>query len=420
MTFRCNGRQCERVLRLAGAMVFVLTLMVAVLLWIRWQALVKTINPAPVPRATVRAADISPRLMLPLLADRPPRLQTLAALQANDARTAYVLLKWDLTTPPSRRLSLLRQSIGMPNVPPAMRMNEAHWMYLTAVLAPGLDDAARLDVLLFLLPLWEQWGQARALDATAHSIKAILSTSPRLNVDQRSQALATLRRAGIDTADVRAPHSLSAPPLQPPAFPFPPPPPSFPSDVFRARQERRVRAQALAANPGDARARALLAAALRAEDLARENFYEHALASTPTPYDHMALAWDQVQWRTWRLMIAEQTFGLSLVPEWEERRGELEFAQIKAWERYVAAATDWAAAQPDIARADQALYELWTWVAWMGEYGLYRRYPRDQVADALLESQEKFFAHPEAVWRAWVGLNTSSRPAWYILTLPPE
>ncbi len=420
MLVRCNGGRCWRVLRVAGAIVLILALLVAVLLWMRWQALVQAVNLAPVPRATVRPTDITASLTIPLLADQPPDLLTLRALQVEDVYTTYILLRWDFTTPPSQRLSLLRQAVGQPYTSQAIRMNEARWMYLTAILSPGIDDATRLDVLLFLLPLWKAWGQRSALAATAQSVKAILATSPRLRLDQRSRALAALQDAGVDMGDVRAPRVIPAAPMQPPVLVLPPPPPALPSDVFQAQRERQARARALAANPTDARARALLAAALRAEDLARENFYQHALASTPTPYDHMALAWDQVRWRTWRFMIANRAFGLSIVPEWEERRGELEFAQIKAWERYVAAAADWVAAQPDIARADQGTYELWMWVAWAGEYGLYPRYPREQVARALRQSQERYFAHPEATWRAWVDLDTSTRPGWYVLTVPQE
>lgn len=419
MASRRGFRRSWPLLRMALLLVVVFSLLVAGFLWQRWQTLVSTINPAPVPRVPLAPEDISPGLTLPLLADRPSTTLALTALDAGDPRSAYLLMRWDLETPASQRLTLLRQAIEAPGTPRDVRMNEARWLYLTAVLQPDLTDGARLDALLYLLPRWKRWGQRPAFSATARSIKAILSTSTALRVDQRSRALAELSKAGVDTGDVRVP-AVPIAVVRPVVLRLPPPPPALPTDVYHAWQDRRAQAQALAAHPDDARARDLLAAALRAEDLARENFYTHAFASTPTPYDHVSLAWDQVRWRTLRLLVARRAFGLSLVPEWEEHEGDMEFALIKAWEQFVAAAADWMTAQPDIARADQGLYELWAWIAWAGEQGLYPRYPRPQVWRALDAAQERYFAHPEATWRAWIALDESTRPPWYLLVVPPE
>ncbi len=415
-----NFRRSWPLLRVALFLLVLLLALVTTLLWQRWQRLVRTINPAPVPRVTVAPGQVSPAHALLLLTDAPPSSLILSALDAQDPLSAYVLLRWDMETPAAQRLTLLRQAIEMSGTPRELQMNEARWLYLTAVLQPGLSDAARLEVLLYLLPRWQAWGQRPAFQATAHSIKAILSTSRGLRPDQRGRALAELRRAGVDTDDVRAPVPAPSSPVQPIVFVVPPPPPALPSDVFQAQEERRTRARDLAARPNDARARDLLAAALRAEDLARQNFYGHALASTPTPYDHLALAWDQVRWNTWRLLVARRAFGLSIVPEWERREGELEFALIKSWERFVATAADWMAAQPDVARADQGLYELWAWTAWAGEYGLYPRYPRARVWQMLEQSQMRHFAHPETTWRAWIARDESARPPWYMLDVPPK
>ncbi len=415
-----NGRDSWRLLRLALLILITLAVLVAFLLWQRWQTLVQTINPAPVPRVTLTARQVVPAHVIPLLADTPTATLVLRALEADDPYAAYMLLRWDLDTPVQQRMTLLRQAIESPRNPRALQMNEARWLYLTAVLRSGLSDSARLDALLYLLPRWRQWHQETAFRATARSIKAILSTSASLRLNERSRALAELRKAGVDIDDVSAPAPVPSVGIPSLAFAVPPPPPALPPDVFRAWQERQARARDLAAQPTDTRARERLAAALRAEDLARENFYSHALASTPTPYDHLALAWDQIRWRTLRYLVARRAFGLSLVPEWEASEGEMEFALIKAWEQYVAAAADWMAAQPDIARADQGVYEMWLWIAWAGEMGLYPRYPRSHVWRSLEQSQVRYFAHPEATWRAWIALDEGSRPPWYILVVPPE
>lgn len=409
-----------RLLRVALGVTLFLAALVMVLLWQRWQTLVRTINPAPVPRVTLSADQVAPARVLPLLAETPTASLILRALDAGDPQAAYLLLRWDLTTPVQQRMVLLRQAMNSARNPRDLQMNEARWLYLCAVLQPGLSDSARLDALLYLLPRWRTWRQETAFRATARSIKAILSTSASLRLNERSRALAELRKQGVDIEDVKPPEPRPYVTPGPVVFAVPPPPPALPPDVFQAWQERRARARDLAARPDGSRERERLAAALRAEDLARENFYAHALASTPTPYDHLSLAWDQVRWRTLRYLVARRAFGISLVPEWEKREGEMEFALIKAWEQYVAAAADWMAAQPDIARADRGLYEMWAWIAWAGEYGLYPRYPREHVWRSLDETQTRHFAHPEAVWQAWIALDESTRPSWYVLVVPPE
>ncbi len=386
----------------------------------QWQTLVATLNPVAVPPVSIAPENISPRYTLPLLADHPPAVQAREALNARQPSTAYTILRWDSVTPPVQRLGLLRALVEDPAADKSIRMNAAQRMYLTAVLHPLLNDGERLDTLVYLLDKWSAWDHVTGVEETARSIKALLNTSPSLRALQRQDALSALQRAGIGIDDVHKPPLGQATPRGVHRLILPPPPPALPLDVFHAQEERIRRARDLAQDPQNSRARTHLAGALRAEDLARENFYTHALASHITPYEQMVLSWDQMRWRTWRLLIASQMFGLSLVPEWEERTGEFEFALIKSWERFVASAEDMMAAQPDLIQARQGTYELWAWIAWAGENRLYPRYPQLQVWEALKRSQEIYRGSIGAPPGPWIHLDETQRPPWYVLTPGPK
>ncbi len=385
-----------------------------------WRTLVVALNPIAVPPVTLLPQDVDPRYTLPLLTDRPPAVQIREALRAQKATTAYTILRWDSTTPPGQRLGLLRALVEAPTVGESLRMNAARQMYLTAVLHPLLSDGERLDTLVYLLEKWAAWEHVIGVKETARSIKALLNTSPNIRALQRQEALEALQRAGVGIDDVHKPPLGQSGAYKGPRLTLPPPPPALPLDVYRAQEERIRRARMLAQDPGDVQAREHLAGALRVEDLARENFYTHALASHITPYEQMVLSWDQMRWRTWRLLIASRLFGLSLVPEWESRTGEFEFALIKSWERFVASAADMMAAQPDLLQARQGMYELWTWIAWAGENRLYPRYPQLQVWESLKHSQAIYKGSIGAPPGPWIQLDERPHPPWYILTSGPK
>ncbi len=412
-------KQCGALLKLAILLVLVLFTATVVLLWVRWQDLVQAINRPQAFQATVAPEAVRVEYTLPLLAGTPTHRLVREAIQAQSWETAHLLLTWDLDTPPATRVSLWRTLIQAHAGDEAMRRTEARLLHHLAVLHPHLNDGARLEALLYLLPQWQAWGEEDGFQATAQSLAALATSSPAFRPEQRQRALSALRKAGFQPRS-SLPTVATGFPTVPPVFQVPLPPPALPSDVYQAQEARREAAQALLEAPNDTTRQRRLAEALRAENLAREAFYDHALAATPTPDEQVILAWDQVRWRTLRLMVARRVFGISLIPEWEERWGELELAQIKAWERFVAYAGDWMAAQPDIARADQGFYELWAWVAWAGESGLYPRYPQWQVWQALSKSQERYFAHPSTPWRPWIDLVNDREPRWYVLTKPPE
>ena len=409
-----------RLLAYALTLLLGLSVLTGGLMWRQWQRLTTPITASRPYMSRVDIRYVTPERVLPLLADTSAADLAWAALRADDPITVQVLIGHDLDSLPAQRISLLTAYIkAYPDASPETLVT-ARRLYHTAILHPYLSDAERLDALLFLAPRWRAWNQEAALRATLRSTRTLLQTSRSLRPEQRRRALRVLRE--LDTAsDPLSPADVPpSPPALPPRLLLPFPVPDLPQDVRQAYDTRRQAAATLARNPTDNAAQTRLAAALRAEHLARETFYRHALAATPTPEAHIALAWDRVRWRHIVTLIAEREVGLSLVPEWEAQQEEHTVALIKAWENLTAQLADWVASQPDILWADQGAYELWSWIAWAGEWGLYPRYPRPYVRRQLTLSQERFFAHPDAPHRGWIVLDERSDPPWYALVLPPE
>ncbi len=409
----------RRLLAYALLLALGLALAALVLAWWGWRDVVRTFNRTRAYRPTP-PVPTAPTYVLPLLAEEPAWNLARAALAAGDEAAFLVLMAHDLETPPAQRLILLRRYLDATPEPSPAGYLIARRLYHTAILHPYLNDGERLAALLYLLPRWHAWGEKAAFDATARSILAILRTSRALRPGQRTEALNTLHRLGIDLPAIDLNRLPPGPPGLPPRLRVPPPAVALPPDVQQAYRGRVEAARALLARPDDPRRRQRLAAALRAEHLARETFYRNAEAATPTPDAHVRLAWDRVRWRHLVWLVARGELGFSLVSEWHAQAGQHEFALIKAWERLVAQEADWMAAQPDVLWADQGTYELWAWTAWAGEWGLYPRYPRPYVWQRLRQAQERFFAHPNTPWRAWIALEERTDPPWFVLTLPPE
>ena len=397
--------------RIALLLIFTLAITVSVLLGAQWLPLQNRASRQDM-EATAAAERGSPEKLLLLLAGTPAGTLAQEAIVQRQWNTAHAILVWALDIPEEKRIQLLQAAIsGQPPEGP-LTIQERDMLYASAILLPHISDRVRLRALLFLLPSRRDPAARQAL---IHSILAILSTSPTLRAREREDALNALRLAGVDTRPIPRPlHTRRV--STTPVFHIPLSPPSLPEDVRQATKYRQQLARALAQNPQDARIRRRLAAALRAESLARENFFANALASTPTPEDRLKLAWDRLRWATYRDMIAQHAFSISLVPEWEFARKDIHMRRIKAWETFVGEADDWVLTQPDIVKADQGAYELWQWIAWAGEVGMYPRYPRQQVQERLQEQQKAYVAHPEMPWRPWITWDKKLNR--YILTDP--
>lgn len=378
--------------------------------------------PTPQPARSQEGLSPNPLHVMPLLAGEDPAALAQAALSSQDDAAWWVILTHSLQISPQERIRLSKAYLESHPEATLIARRTARMLYHTAVLHPYLSDTERLDALLFLAPRWEAWGDRAALAATARSLAALASTSRSLRAGQRQRAYTALRQMGF--GDLVAPLSAlpPGPAALPARLPMPFPNPELPDDVRRAQEARVRAAQLWWRTPHSQNAQQRLAAALQAEDLARETFYDRALAATPTPLGKATLAWDRIRWRHMVLLVAEgqHGIGLSLMPQWEAAREGRTVALVKAWESLMAYLVDYVAAQPDILAADQGRFELWSWLAWAGEAGLYPRYPWPYIVHQLTRAQSRFLGHPDAPVRPWVVLDQGTDPPWYVLTVPRE
>jgi hypothetical protein len=117
--------------------------------------------------------------------------------------------------------------------------------------------------------------------------------------------------------------------------------------------------------------RQALAQALLAEDQARSQFYQQARGDTVSLPQQTWLLLDRIGWLATKLRIAQKGYGISILPEWEQQRGEILSELSAAHNEYAAALDAAAAALPT--PADQALQrvENQMWLARQAERGLY-------------------------------------------------
>jgi hypothetical protein len=129
--------------------------------------------------------------------------------------------------------------------------------------------------------------------------------------------------------------------------------------------------------------RQALAQALLAEDQARSLFYQQARGGTVSLPQQTWLLWDQINWLATKLRIARQGYGLSILPEWEQRADALLAELGGAYNDYAMTLDAHAAALPS--PADQALQrvENQMWLAGQAERGLFTALSLNDLSERL-------------------------------------
>ena len=123
--------------------------------------------------------------------------------------------------------------------------------------------------------------------------------------------------------------------------------------------------------------RAGLAQALLAEDQARSQFYQTALAGPISLREQTWLLQDRLRWLLTRLRVASQGYGLSLVPEWEQSREQIAADLGNEYNNLSAALDGYAAALPTpVEQASQRVANHY-FLAEQLERGLYPAAPED-------------------------------------------
>ena len=114
-----------------------------------------------------------------------------------------------------------------------------------------------------------------------------------------------------------------------------------------------------------------LAQALLAEDQARSQFYQQARGGAVSLPQQTWLLGDRIGWLATKLRIAQLGYGISILPEWEQKAGEIAAELGAAYNDYAAALDAAAAALPTPGEQALQRVENQMWLARQAERGLY-------------------------------------------------
>jgi hypothetical protein len=133
--------------------------------------------------------------------------------------------------------------------------------------------------------------------------------------------------------------------------------------------------------------RVALAQALLAEDQARSQFIAQQQQNALTPEQEVGLLLDQRAWLLLKIRIASQSFGLSLVPEWEAARGALLRELSAVTGALDASLNTLAAIQADPIDQASLRHAARQWLALQHELGRYPDSSPEQLGARLVEAQ---------------------------------
>lgn len=246
-----------------------------------------------------------------------------------------------------------------------------------ALLSPALHDYLRASLLLQTAAGLRAINQPGMALTNLDLAQGIVRNSPNLQTAHRTALLAGLaeeynRLGQSQKAGTPIPPGPAPTPVTPPAAaykPLPIPQPVFESDPAWAgvqeAQNRRLSAARgimLALRSGITRpAEPLtrtLQAALLAEDQVRLEFYKNQASKATSPGLRAAVAQAQVNWLLLKYRVALGLFGLSLVPEWEQKRLEIRDSLATGYDDLFTLQQDLATALPDPLEAAQARVDV--------------------------------------------------------------
>ncbi|MCS6844136.1 MAG: hypothetical protein NZ528_07425 [Caldilineales bacterium] len=328
------------------------------------------------------------------------------ALAAGEPDSAYALLVYDTRLSDGERMGqLLPVARAFEQVQAAdLAALSYQQMHSLAALSPTLSDYERargsLDAAAGFLGL----GKPRAARPILAQAEVLARYSPTLAPVQRQEILQRLgplyseagmaREAQEVAMALRGPLALPDSRLAPgpflPAFQgqFTPP-----AEVQAAELNRRRAAVAYitawdATGGRDVQAaRAALAAALQAEDAARQAAFPASLQAAASLPDRAAVLQDRIHWLTLKLRVAAGALGFTLLPQWQVAvdgiAAELVQTYDQLWDNY-----DQQAAQlPDADQVNLARVEILRRALLLARLGLYPTPSQDNLALRLAEAQ---------------------------------
>ncbi|MBN1993648.1 MAG: hypothetical protein JW953_13185 [Anaerolineae bacterium] len=298
-----------------------------------------------------------------------------------------------------------------------------------ATLSPNLPDTARADIFLQtgegLIDLAEPTLAKFYLDQAL----LVAARSPFLQAAHRRSILERLQKNYIILEErnlARKSLDLSANPpalaLLPEAVTHLPQgvPVPLPEPVQAAETNRWLRAQELAAllveRGGHAPPSAITALqeALLAEDNQKLPFYDTELAAETQVSKKIGLTLAKIEWLAIKYRIARRTYGLSIVPAWENQAEQIRADLTKTYETLFALYADYIVALPEASQIDRATEERLRDEVLAGELGRYPNYPEEQRKKQLLDTSTKLMTtQPEL--NIFIGVKTVSNQELYTL-----
>ncbi len=129
--------------------------------------------------------------------------------------------------------------------------------------------------------------------------------------------------------------------------------------------------------------RKALETTLVAEDRLRERLYSDGLAQTSNLMERIGYARAWMEWLALKRQVADQGFGVALVPAWERRHSDVVASLQKACEDYYLILRDVAVSLPDQLEAAQATVDAIADQVKLARLGIYPDAPEAELLSAL-------------------------------------
>lgn len=356
------------------------------------------------PRSAVLADQVAPDLALYPLAGAAPVETVDAAIASGELETAYATLVFDSEIPDRQRIgrliSLANQYVAAEQEDrAAVVLNQIHDL---AILSPTVNDPIRADALLAEGQAWAALGREQEAQEALDQVHLIAMHSPYLPRAQRRLLLSTLEEIQTELGDEEQARArrdeitaLDQETGSPPAadvqatvdLPSGTNPVSSP-DVGALEEARRRAAfdllQELAEGQEPASERlAQMAQSLVNEDAAKLQLYRGVLDTTSQSSKRIDVHWQTIRWLLLKYQVATKGLGLSLVPEWEDQKAEIQSALTKEYEDLLFDYEDLISAMPDAAHMAPGRYHALRLVLLGGRLGAYPSFPAEQLAAKL-------------------------------------
>jgi len=271
-------------------------------------------------------------------------------------------------------------------------------VYKLAILSPFLSDFERADALLMAAKGLQEIGERERALFVYKQAGLLITRSPYLKKAQRviladrlKEGYRSLKAQSqleeLEEALASLPETASAPePLLTEFITLPEENYTNPERLEKAL----TLSKALEAKPKEIPEAPVkeLAEILKEEDKARMQFYDEKLASEERLSYRAGWLWARINWLTLKYRIAVRGFGVSLVPEWEERTDEIRSQLSQAYEALYSLYTEEAVALPQQHQIDRAWVEIYRDEACKALLGLYANAPLDKLAAGLEKAMD--------------------------------